>query len=93
MEPEALQSDNKDAKPHTFEVRLVERTGKRFAGSRTFIEDIEKIVPAFYDLVGQHVRSWQPPPPKPIKARSVNEGMEAASDTSVETPPSGLDEN
>lgn len=92
-EPEALQSDNKDATPHTFEVRLVERTGKRFAGSRTFIEDIEKIVPAFYDLVGQHVRSWQPPPPKPIKARSVNEGMEAASDPPVETHPSGLDEN
>lgn len=72
-QPDALQSDNKDAAPHTFEVRLVERLGKRFSGSKTFIEDAERIVPAFYDLVGQHLRAWQPPPPKPVKPRADDE--------------------
>lgn len=64
--PDALQTENKDTAPHSFEVLLVESLGKRFAGRRTFIEDLEKIVPQFYDLVGQHLRAWQPAPPKPI---------------------------
>lgn len=72
-EPDVLQSENRDATPHTFEIRLVERLGKRFAGSRTFIEDLERIVPEFYDLVGQHLRAWQPPPPKPIKPRNLED--------------------
>ena len=89
-EPEALQADNKDAAPHTFEVRLVERLGKRFAGSRTFIEDVEKIVPAFYDLVGQHVRAWQPPPPKPINSRSQNEDSDTDAEFSLDAKQTGL---
>ncbi|WP_422033208.1 hypothetical protein [Roseovarius sp.] len=79
-EPDALQSDNKNAAPHTFEVRLVERVGKRFAGSRTFIEDVERIVPEFYDLVGQHLRAWQAPPPKPIKTRSHGDEFDDKAD-------------
>lgn len=64
--PEAIQTDNSLLTPHSFEVLLVGETGKRFSGRRTFIEDLETIVPAFYDLVGQHLRAWQPTPPKPI---------------------------
>jgi len=85
-DPEALQSDNKDATPHSFEVRLVERLGKRFAGSRTFIEDVERIVPAFYDLVGQHLRAWQPPPPKPVKSNITNDDKTGENEP-TETPP------
>lgn len=85
-DPEALQSDNGDATPHAFEVRLVERLGKRFAGSRTFIEDVERIVPAFYDLVGQHLRAWQPPPPKPVKSNITSDDDEAEIEP-TETPP------
>jgi len=68
--PEALQTENQDATPHSFEVLLVERLGKRFAGRRTFIEDVERIVPDFYDLVGQYLRAWQAAPPRPVKSLS-----------------------
>ena len=64
--PECLQTENRDLAPHSFEVALVEDLGGRFIGSRTFIEDIEKLVPEFYELVGQYLRAWQAPPPKPI---------------------------
>lgn len=70
--PDTLQTENKDAAPHAFEVLLVESLGKRFAGRRTFIEDIERIVPDCYDLVGQYLRAWQAPPPRPVKSRPVS---------------------
>lgn len=47
-----------------FTVRMVRHVGARFAGSRTFIREIEAIVPAFYAQVGQRLKVWQPPPPK-----------------------------
>ncbi len=64
-----IQNDNPSAAPHAFEVLLVENLGKRFSGRRTFIEDVERIVPSFYDLVGVNLKAWQAPPPKPVKAR------------------------
>ncbi|WP_306131163.1 hypothetical protein [Roseivivax marinus] len=69
-DPTAIQNDNPETTPHSFEVLLVENLGKRFSGRRTFIEDIERIVPSFYDLVGVNLKAWQAPPPKPVKARS-----------------------
>ncbi|MFC2966816.1 hypothetical protein [Acidimangrovimonas pyrenivorans] len=69
-DPCAIQNDNPAATPHAFEVLLVENLGKRFSGRRTFIEDVERIVPSFYDLVGTNQKAWQAPPPKPVKVRS-----------------------
>lgn len=69
-DPMAIQSDNPDAAPHSFEVLLVENLGKRFSGRRTFIEDVERIVPSFYDLVGVNLKAWQAAPPKPVKSRN-----------------------
>ena len=66
----AIQNDNPDAAPHTFEILLVENLGKRFSGRRTFIEDVERVVPSFYDLVGVNLKAWQAPPPKPVKSRN-----------------------
>ena len=71
--PDSIQTDNSLLTPHSFEVLLVAETGKRFAGRRTFIEDLESIVPVFYDLVGQHLRAWQPTPPKPILIQPVEQ--------------------
>jgi hypothetical protein len=51
--------------PRGFEVILTLDAGRRFVGRKTFIEDIEKTVPDFYARVGQHLRAWQPSPPKP----------------------------
>jgi hypothetical protein len=69
-DPELIQTDNPTLAPHSFEISLVDSTGKRFGGRRTFIEDLEAIVPAFYDLVGQNLRAWQPAPPRPVKSKS-----------------------
>lgn len=70
-EPELIQTENTDMVPHGFEVLLVESTGKRFSGRKTFIEDVERIVPAFYDLVGVNLKAWQATPPKPVKPRDM----------------------
>jgi len=93
QDPEALQTDNKDAAPHALEVLLVESLGKRFAGRRTFIEDIERIVPDFYDLVGQHVRAWQAPPPRPVKSRpsGVEEDVLQENEHGYEEPSDAVD--
>ena len=66
-DPEAIQASNLTLVPHTFDVILVKNLGKRFSGRKTFIEDIEEIVPKFYDLVGVNLRAWQAPPPKPVR--------------------------
>lgn len=52
--------------PRSFEVFRITDDGRRFSGRNTFIEEIEKAVPYFYDHVGQHLQQWVPKPPKPI---------------------------
>ena len=79
-DPSAIQNDNADATPHTFDVLLVENLGKRFSGRRTFVEDVERIVPSFYDLVGVNLKTWQAPPPKPVKARNEPDPGELSTD-------------
>ncbi len=49
----------------SFEVTLTSDSARRFAGIRTFIDDIEGLAPRFYEEIGQHLESWQPQPPKP----------------------------
>jgi len=51
--------------PRAFEVVLNRAPGTRFAGRRTFVEELEFVCPTFYENIGQHLRSWQPSPPKP----------------------------
>lgn len=66
-DPDAIDDERGTAAPHMFEVLLIEIDAKRFAGRRTFIETLEQSSQDFYDLVGQHLRSWQAPPPKPVR--------------------------
>ena len=49
--------------PNSFEVIMIRSLGGRFTGRRTFIEDLEDLVPEFYDRIGQNLRPWTPPPP------------------------------
>lgn len=51
------------ALPSGFEVVMIRGLGGRFTGRRTFIEDLENLVPDFYDQIGQNLRPWTPPPP------------------------------
>ncbi|MEX1036785.1 MAG: hypothetical protein WDZ54_12600 [Sneathiella sp.] len=70
-DPTLIQNDNPDSVPRGFEVLIVERLGARFTGRKTFIEDLERIVQEFYDLVGVNLKTWQAPPPKPVKSRDA----------------------
>lgn len=53
-----------------FEVILVADLGRRFEQRRSFIEELERAVPEFYEVVGQHLRAWQPPAPRITEERS-----------------------
>ena len=67
IDADAIDDERSDAAPHSFEVLLIEVDAKRFAGRRTFIETLEACSNDFYDLVGQNLRAWQAPPPKPVR--------------------------
>ena len=91
-DPSRLQPSNPSLLPRSFEVLLTEEpSGKRFSGPKAFIEDLERIVPEFYSLVGTTLKAWQPPPPQPVTRESeipevdpVVTGMDAAGDTEMQ---------
>ena len=58
-----LVDDNAERGPSRFEVIMIRRVGGKFPRPRAFIEELELIVPEFYDQVGQHLRPWVKPPP------------------------------
>ena len=70
-----LESDQSAAAPLRFEVIMLKELGVRFSGVRTFIEDLEDVIPEFYDLIGQKLRAWVPPPP-PIEKHDPIERTE-----------------
>lgn len=76
-DPDAIDGDQSGAVPHSFEVLLIEAGAKRFSGRRTFIEDVERIVPEFYDLAFQYLRAWQAPPPKPVRTAAITAEQES----------------
>jgi hypothetical protein len=61
----AIQASNPKLAPWAFEVLLVCDLAGKFSGTRSFVENLERVVPEFYDQVGQHLRAWRPAPPKP----------------------------
>lgn len=78
-EPDKIQCSNSKHAPTAFEVVLLQDSTVRFSGSRTFIEDVEEVARSFYDQVGQHLKAWQPSPPKPI-ARPKPEDIDQESE-------------
>ena len=66
--PIALQTDNPETVPHSFEILMIDDLAGDFSGTRKFLERLEQGVLAFYDLVGQNLRVWQATPPKPVRA-------------------------
>lgn len=49
----------------------------KFSARRKFVEEMDAIVPAFYEKVGENLRNWVPPPPK-IKEGAEASGLESA---------------
>ena len=66
--PKCFNDDDRGIAPKSFEVIMVKHLAGRFAGAKTFIEDLEKLVPEFYDRIGQRLQRWSPPAP-PIDKR------------------------
>ena len=61
-DPRLLETGKVGA-PTAFEVVMVRGLGAKFGGRRTFIDNMELIVPEFYQEVGQYLRAWIPRPP------------------------------
>ena len=76
-----LEKDRSDMTPIGFEVVMIRDIAGRFSGRRTFIEDLEKLVPEFYEEVGQHLRPWTPPPPSIAKDDPIHETGSEGKDT------------
>ncbi|WP_421867046.1 hypothetical protein [Motiliproteus sp.] len=80
-DPNRIQCANPKHAPTAFEVLLIQDSAVRFSGSKTFIEDLEIVARDFYDLVGQHLKPWQPSPPKPISRPKTIEQTPMPSET------------
>lgn len=65
-----LESDHADKVPSYLEVALIRQTGGRFPQMRNFIEDIELLVPGFYNDIGAHLKAWVPKAPKAREERN-----------------------
>lgn len=63
--PSKLEEGRKGSEIRAYEITLTSSSARRFAGIRTFIEEIEMLAPKFYELIGQHLEAWLPAPPKP----------------------------
>lgn len=74
-DPKAIV-ENAPLPPKSFEVFFLSDDTRRFSGRKTFIEEIEKVVPRFYDSVGQNLERWVPKPPKPVVVKTVVEKVE-----------------
>lgn len=63
--PNLVNDINQNSEIRAFDVTLTTNNSRRFSGIRTFVEELEKLAPKFYEDVGQYLVNWQPPPPKP----------------------------
>lgn len=80
-DPKIGDIDRPGTIPKSFEVFTVTDLGKKFAGTKNFIEMLETAVPQFYDGVARHIRAWHPgPAPGPV------EGEETLTDTVANLP-------
>ena len=59
-----LVGEGRSSVPTSFEIAIVRDVAGRFSKRRVFVQDLEKLIPTFYDQVGQRLRSWRPPPPR-----------------------------
>ena len=64
--------------PRGFEVFLLCDDARRFSGRKTFIEEVERAVPHFYDSVGQNLERWVPKPPKPVPSDAESRKADGA---------------
>jgi hypothetical protein len=84
-DPTTVLEEGHGQPPRAFEIFHVTDDVRRFSGRKTFIEDLESVVPTFYDQVGQYLQTWRPKPPKPAENVTPDKPGKAASTVSKET--------
>src|SRR3546814_9402335 len=77
--PAAIEGENRALVPSRFEVVLVRDLAGKFAGAKTFIEQLEAMVPHFYEQVGQYLRAYIAPPPR-IRREEARAGASEETD-------------
>ena len=64
-DPIAIDDDSTASSPPTsFVIWMQADDARAFGGKRKFIEQLEALIPAFYEHVGQHLKAWVPPAPQ-----------------------------
>ena len=66
-----LNHDKSGAAPTGFEISKTRDLGARFVSRKKFLQEIETLVPEFYEQIGQKLKRWQPPPPSIKKSDSI----------------------
>ena len=62
-DPNCLDYGKSGLSPTGFEVLLIKDCAGRFSGTRTFVQDLEAVIPDYYDRIGRQLRRWIPPAP------------------------------
>lgn len=89
-DPARIEEGKGKLKVSSFEVLLVADLGARFGQRRSFIEELERALPLFYETVGQHLRAWQAPAPRMAEDRALPADVSPAA-ISEETEASSLE--
>jgi hypothetical protein len=77
LDPTEIDSEsNASSVPTSFDIWMKSDDGRKFAGKQTFIQEVESLVPDFYESVGQHLRAWMPKAPRVKKSAEIDESDE-----------------
>jgi len=77
-DPNLIETVQSTAEVRAFRVTLTSNSGRRFVGRKTVIEDLEMLVPSFYERVGQFLQTWKPPAPKPKHKVAPNDDQKGS---------------
>lgn len=91
-EPEVLIGENHHMTVQSLDVVLVRDLAGKFASRKKFVEELEQLVPTFYEQIGEHLQAWVPPPPKIDKTDPIDESPITESKYSNDTHVPAQDE-
>ena len=84
---DCLRTPNPSLAPTAFEVRLVRDAGSRFAGAKTFVDELERSVFRFYAEAGQRLKNWQPAAPRMVDSAPESPAVDAPDKPEQAAPP------
>ena len=63
--PKLVDESESNAPIRALGITMHRNVGGKFRGRKTFIGELERLVPVFYEQVGQYLQAWHPHPPRP----------------------------